>query len=78
MPGKGGGGLEAEIVQLAASQGFFAALFVALLFYVLRYNQAREERLVACLEKLTAQYEGISHDVGEIKNDIEELKGRVL
>ena len=78
MPGKGGGGLEAEIVQLAASQGFFAALFVALLFYVLRYNQAREERLLACLEKLTAQYEGISHDVGEIKNDIEELKGRVL
>ena len=78
MPGKGGGGLEAEIVQLAASQGFFAALFVALLFYVLRYNQAREERLLACLEKLTAQYEGISHDVGEIKNDIEELEGRVL
>ena len=78
MPGKGGGGLEAEIVQLAASQGFFAALFVALLFYVLRYNQAREERLLACLEKLTAQYEGISHDVGEIKNDIGELKGRVL
>jgi hypothetical protein len=75
-----GGGwiLEAEIVKMAASQGFFAVLFVALLFYVLRYNQAREERLLACLEKLTAQYEGISHDVGEIKSDIEELKGRVL
>jgi len=72
------GGLEVEIIKLAASQGFFAVLFVALLFYVLRYNEKREERLMVCLERLTAQYEGISHDVGEIKNDIEELKGRVL
>ena len=71
MSGKGCGGLEVEIIKLAASQGFFAVLFVALLFYVLRYNEKREERLMSCLERLT-------EDVGEIKNDIEELKGRVL
>ena len=62
--------MEAEIIKLAASQGLFAMLFVALLFYVLRYNEKREERLMTCLERLTS-------DVGEIKSDIEELKGKV-
>lgn len=66
--------MEAEIIKLAASQGLFAMLFVALLFYVLRHNEKREERLLTCLEKLTSQYEGLSHDVGEIKKDIEEIK----
>jgi len=66
----GGVQMEAEIAKIAASQGLWAVLFVALLFYVLRYNEKREERLMTCLESLT-------QDVGDIKNDIEELKGKV-
>lgn len=62
--------MEAEIIKMACSQGLFAVLFVALLFYVLRYNERREERLMSCLERLTA-------DVGEIKSDIEDLKEKV-
>ena len=62
--------MEAEIIKMAASQGLFAVLFVALLFYVLRHNERREERLMSCLEKLTT-------DVGEIKSDIEDLKEKV-
>jgi len=62
--------LEAELIKLAASQGLWAVLFVALLFYVLRYNEKREERLMVCLESLT-------RDVGSIKDDIEDLKERV-
>lgn len=62
--------MEAEIIKMACSQGLFAVLFVALLFYVLRYNEKREERLMTCLERLTA-------DVGEIKSDIEDLKEKV-
>lgn len=62
--------METEIIKMAASQGIFAVLFVALLFYVLRYNEKREERLMTCLEKLTV-------DVGEIKSDIEDLKDKV-
>ena len=69
--------MEAEIIKLAASQGLFAVLFVVLLFYVLRHNEKREERLLSCLEKLTSQYEGLSHDVSEIKTDIEGLKEKV-
>ncbi len=62
--------METEIIKMAASQGLFAVLFVALLFYVLRHNERREERLMSCLEKLTT-------DVGEIKSDIEDLKEKV-
>lgn len=62
--------MEAEIIKMACSQGLFAVLFVVLLFYVLKHNEAREERLMTCLEKLTL-------DVGEIKSDIEDLKEKV-
>lgn len=62
--------MEAEIIKMAASQGFFAVLFVALLFYVLRHNEKREERLMRCLEQM-------AEDIGEIRNDIEDLKGRL-
>lgn len=62
--------METEIIKIAASQGLFAVLFVALLFYVLRHNERREERLMVCLESM-------AHDVGEIKNDIEILKEKV-
>lgn len=69
--------MEAEIIKMATSQGIFAVLFVALLFYVLKHNEKREERLLSCLERLTSQYEEISHDVGEIKGDLEALKEKV-
>jgi hypothetical protein len=58
--------VEAEIIKMACSQGLFAVLF----FYVLRYNEKREERLMVCLERLTT-------DVSEIKSDIEDLKEKV-
>jgi uncharacterized protein YoxC len=69
--------MEAEIVKMAASQGVFAVLFVVLLFYVLKHSEKREERLLSCLERLTTQYEGLTHDVGEIKSDLEDLKVKV-
>ena len=61
--------MEVEIVKMAAGQGLFAVLFVVLLFYVLKHNERREERLMVCLERLT-------EDVGEIKDDIMDLKER--
>ena len=38
--------MEAEIIKLAVSQGLWAALFVVLLFYVLKANEKRENRLL--------------------------------
>lgn len=66
--------LEQEIIKLAASQGLWAVLFVALLFYVLKENAKREERLLASLEKLSAQYETLTRDINEVKNDVKDLK----
>lgn len=62
--------MEAELIKMAASQGLFAVLFVALLFYVLRYNEKREERLMEWLE-------GVKKDISEIKGDISDLKEEV-
>lgn len=71
------GHLEQEIIRLAASQGLWAVLFVALLFYVLRENVKREERLLSALERLSTQYEALARDVGEVRDDVKELKGKV-
>ncbi len=68
--------MEQELIKLAVSQGIWAALFVALLFYVLRTNEKREERLLTCLDTLGHQYEKLSDDIGEVKSDVKELKGR--
>ena len=50
------------------SQGPWAFLFVILLFYVLKENAKREERLINCLDELSTKYDIISHDVVEIKD----------
>jgi len=73
----GGRGLEAEILKSAASQGLWAMLFVALLFYVLKNNKEREDKLLSALEKLGCQYEVLARDMHEIKEDVKDLKGVV-
>jgi len=60
--------METEVLKSVASQGPWAVLFVALLFYVLRINERREERLLSALEKLGGQYETLSKD----------MKGKVM
>lgn len=69
--------METEMLKLAASQGFFAVLFTGLLFYVLKENAKREDRLLACLDALGRQYENLSRDIGEVRDDVKDLKGKV-
>ncbi len=69
--------MESEIIKVAIKEGLWAALFVGLLFYVLRTNEKREDRLLECLENLGQQYENLSRDMGEVREDVKELKGRV-
>ena len=66
-----------QAVNLASTQGLWAVLFVLLLFYVLRTNEKREERLISALENLGKQYENLSKDVGEVRLDVKEMKGRM-
>ena len=66
--------MEQEVIKLAMTQGLWAVLFVALLFYVLRNNEKREERLLGCLEQMGEQYESLSSDVKETRDDVKEVR----
>lgn len=73
--------MDQEIIKLALSQGIFAVLFVWLLFYVLKENSKREERLLKCLEMLGEKYdildkrvERVETTVCEIKDDVKEIR----
>lgn len=70
----GGDVVEAEILKMAASQGFFAVLFTGLFIYVLKNNKEREDKLMECLNTLGKQYESLSKDMGVIKDDIRSIK----
>ena len=66
--------MEEGILKLAMTQGIWAVLFVALLFYVLKANEKREERLLGCLEQMGEQYEVLSADVKETREDVKEIR----
>ncbi|MGJ0845953.1 BhlA/UviB family holin-like peptide [Tissierella praeacuta] len=60
--------MEKEIMKVFITQGAYAILFVYLLFYVLKENAKRENRLMQ-------YFEG---DIKEIKGDIEDIKDSLL
>ena len=62
--------MDASTLSFFATQGPWALLFVLLLFWVLRENAKREERLIKCLDDLAPKIDGIVHDLGEIKEQI--------
>jgi hypothetical protein len=68
--------VEQEIIKVAATQGLWALLFVALLFWVLRENAKREDNYQQLLLDLTGKFgilEEVQRDVGEIKQTIGEF-----
>ena len=69
-------GVEQEIIKVAATQGLWALLFVALLFWVLRENAKREDNYQQLLQDLTGKFgilEDVQRDVGEIKQTVSEF-----
>ena len=66
--------MESEILRVAAGQGIWATLFVSLLFYVLKENAKRENKLQEIINKLSDKLnivEFIKKDVQEIKEKVE-------
>ncbi|MEJ8548095.1 BhlA/UviB family holin-like peptide [Brevibacillus borstelensis] len=53
-------------------QGPFAALFVWLLFYVMRANRERENRLQDLLDKFSEKYDVIIGELRDIKEKVGE------
>ena len=64
--------MQPEIIKEFGQFGIFAALFVWLLFYVLKENSKREEKYQDCIKTLS---ETLKSELCEIK---EELKKRGL
>lgn len=77
--------MEADIIKLAMSQGLWAVLFVALLFYVLRTtrererehdkkSEEREARLIAALEQSQANNQQFAVAIEQLSGDVKEIK----
>lgn len=61
---------EQELIKYTATQGVFAALFVYLLFYVLKTNSKREENYQGIIQDLSTKFniiENIQDDIKEVK-----------
>ncbi len=65
--------MENEVLQLAASQGLWAVMFVGLLFYVLKENSSREEKFQDIISNLTERLDVL--DI--LKKDVDEIKEKL-
>ncbi|MCY6371229.1 BhlA/UviB family holin-like peptide [Clostridium ganghwense] len=72
--------MENELLKLASSQGIWAALSVALIFYILKAQEKRdlkqeerEKNYQAIIQKLTEKF----NIVEDVKKDVEEIKTMV-
>lgn len=62
--------MEQELLKYIATQGVFAALFVYLLFYVLKTSSKREENYQVIIQELSTKFniiENIQDDIKEVK-----------
>lgn len=63
-----------ELINIIISNGIFATLFVALLFYQLKDSSQREKRYIATIEKLSKHLDTVE----DIKEDLSEIKVVIL
>lgn len=78
---KGIENMEQEIIKFALSNGIFAALFVWLLFYVLKENSKREAELRATIDSLAEKFDllkDIEEGLKGLKEDVKEVKDCVF
>lgn len=62
--------MEESIFKSLLQQGPFAALFVWLLFYVMKANRDRENRLQDLLDKFSEKYDVIISELRDIKEKV--------
>jgi len=65
-----------ELMKLAIDKGIWAVLFVYLLLYVLKENNAREKRLIQANEKLADKL-GVVEEVKETVTEVKATMDRV-
>lgn len=65
--------LEKELIQAALQQGLLPALFVILLFYVLKTGGEREKRLIDCIDRLSKKFEVVD----DIREGVDRIERRL-
>jgi beta-lactamase regulating signal transducer with metallopeptidase domain len=69
--------LERELLQLASSQGIWAALSVALIFYILKAQEkrdARQEERERSYQDIIAKLTDKFNIIEDVKKDVKEIK----
>lgn len=69
--------IESELLKIAASQGIWAALSVALIFYILRNQEKRDlkqEEREKNYQDIIAQLKESLNMIEEVRNDVEKIK----
>jgi hypothetical protein len=60
--------MDQTLMNYLVTQGPFAALFVWLLFYVMKNNKERESRLHDLLDKFSEKYDVVIEKLDEIRD----------
>ena len=75
--------MEQLLLEFGLKDGIFVGMFVWLLVYVLKTSREREEKLYTFLDemktqfaKLVGNYESLSKDVSDIKDEIHSKKNQ--
>lgn len=66
--------MENEVMRYMITQGAFAALFIYLLFYVLKENSSREAKYQEIIQNLTDHFSVIE----DVKSDVKEIKNKIF
>lgn len=77
-------GMETQVFNAAATQGFFAILFVCLLFYVIKTQDKREQKgeererqLILALEKAQLNNQQLALAVQKLSEDVEDINKKI-
>lgn len=73
--------MESELLKLAASQGIWAALSVALIFYILRTQEKRDlkqEHRESSYQDLISKLTDKFNIIEDVRSDVEEIKNSLL
>lgn len=63
-----------QILNVVAPAGVFGFCFVWLFMKFTNESKAREDKLMASLDKFANCFESLKSDVADIKQDVEQLK----
>jgi hypothetical protein len=69
--------LENQILEMALKQGPWATSFLILLFYVMKQNEKREDRLTDIIDKYADKLNSIDDRVANVEDKVEMIVNKI-